>query len=119
MRERGKERDRGRGEREEEGEEETERDRGRKEEEGEEEETERDRGREEEEGEEEEKEGETADEKQGQSPRTWTTMCSDLKKGFLLFQMFTDEWNDVVDLCCWPQFISSTTPVLISSVFLL
>ena len=65
------------------------------------------------------RDGQTVDEKQGYSPRTGMTMCSDLKKGFLLFQMFTDEWNDVVDLCCWPQFISSTTPVLISSVFLL
>jgi len=42
-----------------------------------------------------------------------------LKKGLLLFQMFADEWDDMVDLGCWPQFISSATPVLVSPVFLL
>lgn len=68
----------------------------------------------------EEEEGERGEgKKRGSSPRPWMALCSDLKKGLLLLQMFTDERNDVVDLCRGPQFVPSSTPVLISSVLLL
>lgn len=51
--------------------------------------------------------------------REGATMGTDLQEGFLLLQMFADQWHYVVRVGCWSQFVMSPAPVLISPVFLL